>query len=493
MDSGEVKILYVEDNLADRLYFQHESEKAGFPFKADIAVSLKEAVAFLKQNRYQAVVSDYYLRDGQAIDLFPFLDESPLIIITCEGSEDMALHALKTGAYDYLIKDDQYNYMAILPLSVTKTIEQKKQRDELNLYRTELEKLVEERTNELIILFEKVQESETNFRNIFDNTSDGIIITDHEFNFLEANNTLLHGFGITKEFLATHSLIDFLSPAYRELIFDRLQLLKLGVPSGNLEIEIISPLTGQIVPMEINNVPIIFNQKNAILTVMRDITERKTIARKLFETIIKTEEEERTRIAKNLHDEIGPVLSALKIYLTSFVDNPNVDKKIEMAGQISMIIRDMIESVRNISNDMSPHILVNFGLIAAIRSISDLFSRNIAIHLHTNFDQTRFPDIVESVIYRVIKELINNTVKHAHASDIFIRVDYNGHILECNYKDNGIGFNMNEYNTQTSKGMGITNIRSRIHSLGGRLHMVTSPGNGFEISFFMETVTAQDD
>ena len=134
--------------------------------------------------------------------------------------------------------------MSILPLSVTKTIEQKKQRDELNLYRTELEKLVEERTNEIIVLFEKVQESETNFRNIFDNTSDGLIITDHEFNFLEANNTLLQGFGVTKEFLATHSLIDFLSPTYRELIFERLQLLKLGIPSGNLEIEIISPLTG---------------------------------------------------------------------------------------------------------------------------------------------------------------------------------------------------------------------------------------------------------
>ena len=80
------------------MYFQHESEKAGFPFKADIAVSLKEAVAFLERNRYQAVVSDYYLGDGQAIDLFPFLGESPLIIITCEGSEEMAVDALKAGA-----------------------------------------------------------------------------------------------------------------------------------------------------------------------------------------------------------------------------------------------------------------------------------------------------------------------------------------------------------------------------------------------------------
>jgi len=370
---------------------------------------------------------------------------------------------------------------------------QKNRREDQKLNRAMLEKLVEIRTNELIELLEKVQESETNFRNFFDNTSDGFVITDYEFNFLEANNTLLHNFGVTKEFLASQSLNDFLVPAYRNLVLDRLKLIKKGISSGNLEIEVISPMTGQIIPMEINNVPIIFNRKNAILTVMRDITERKTIARKLFETIIKTEEEERTRIAKNLHDEIGPLLSALKIYMTSFTQNPNFEKKNEIAAQINIIIRDMIESVKNISNDMSPHILVNFGLFAAIKNITDLFSRNVAIHLQSDIDHIRFPDIVESVIYRVVKELINNSVKHARAKDIFIRLYYSGRTLGCSYRDNGVGFEWYEQNMRDIKGMGLTNIRSRIQSLGGHLEIVTSPGHGFEINLFLETPTANHD
>jgi signal transduction histidine kinase len=242
-----------------------------------------------------------------------------------------------------------------------------------------------------------------------------------------------------------------------------------------------------MMPVEVSTVPIIFNRYPAVLTIVRDITERKFLARRLIETIIQTEEIERTRIAKDLHDEIGPLLSALKIYMTSFVENDNIEKKNIIAGHIGVIIRDMIDSIKDISNDMSPHILVNFGLMAAIQNILDLFSQNISIHFQSNIDQKRFPEIVESVIYRVIKELINNTIKHASADDIHITINYSGHMLECHYHDNGIGFDQTVLNHEQSKGMGLSNIKSRIQSLGGHFDIVTSPGNGFEISLYLKT------
>jgi PAS domain S-box-containing protein len=336
-------------------------------------------------------------------------------------------------------------------------------------------------------MYLQLRESEANFRNIFDNSNDYYIITDYDFNFIEANSTLLNHFGVTKEFLAGHALIDYLMPAYHGLIYDKLELLKQGIPSGDLEIEIISPVTQQIFTFEINNKPIVFNHKNAIISAMRNITERKSLSRKLFETIIRTEEEERSRIAKDLHDEIGPLLSALKIYTTSFVENDNIEKKNNLAGQIGVIIRDMIESVKNISNDMSPHVLVNFGLIAAIQNISDIFSRNISIHLQSNIEKIRFSEIVESVIYRVVKELINNTIKHAHASDVHIILNYYDQKLECRYKDNGIGFDLNQYLNNQTLGMGLNNIRSRIQSLDGHLDMITSPGKGFELTLYLKS------
>jgi PAS domain S-box-containing protein len=487
MENTEIKILYVEDNLADRMYFQHESNDLSFPFKSDIASSVKDAISFLKNNIYQAVVSDFYLGDGQALDLFPHLGESPLIIITGEGSEEIAVKALKAGAYDYLIKDLNYNYLKILPITVIKTIEQKKQRDELNRYRTELEKLVEERTNELISLFETVRENETNFRNIFNGTSDGMFISDMDYKILEVNDTLLKQFGIDKYFVLREDLIDYVMPTFKEVIGERRKLLGEGVAVGHFEIEVVSPFSSKIIPVEISSVPIIFNRQQAVLTIVRDITERKFLSRRLIETIIQTEEVERTRIAKDLHDEIGPLMSALKIYVTSFVENENIERKNNIASHIGVIIRDMIESIKNISNDMSPHILVNFGLIAAIQNITDLFTRNITIHLQSNIGKTRFPEIVESVIYRVIKELINNTIKHAKAKDIVINLNYTTMSLDCHYKDNGIGFDLNNYFNTPATGMGLTNIKSRIQSLGGRLDIITSPGNGFELLLSLKT------
>jgi PAS domain S-box-containing protein len=493
MDNPAIRILYIEDNLADRMYFQHESNELAFPFKSDIAASLKDAILLLKTNTYHAVVSDFYLGDGQALDLFQYLGDSPLIIITGEGSEETAVKALKAGAFDYLIKDLNYNYLKILPITVIKTIEQKKQRDELYRYRTELEKLVEERTNELISLFESVRENETNFRNIFNGTSDGMFISDMNYKILEVNDTLLKQFGIDRNFVLKEDLIDYVMPTFKEVIGERRKLLGEGIAVGHFEIEVVSPFNSKIIPLEISSVPIIFNRQQSVLTIVRDITERKFLSRRLIETIIQTEEVERTRIAKDLHDEIGPLMSALKIYVTSFVENENIDRKNNIAGHIGVIIRDMIESIKDISNDMSPHILVNFGLIAAIQNITDLFNRNIAIHLQSNIGKTRFPEIVESVVYRIIKELINNTVKHAGASDIYINLNYSTMSLDCHYKDNGIGFDLNNYFNAPAQGMGLSNIKSRIQSLGGRLEMITSPGNGFELLLSLKTAATNYD
>jgi len=480
-------ILYVEDNLADRIAFEHFINHIGFPFQVETAPSFREALLLLSKKKYQAVVSDFYLGDAEALDLFPYIGDSPLIIITGEGSEENAVKALKAGAYDYLIKDINQNYLKILPITVTKTIEQKRQRDELDKYRNQLENLVEERTNELIGMFAKVRESETNFRNIFNGTSDGILISDKEFNLLEANETLLKLFGITKEFLAAHKVTDFIVPSFGNTVEQRRSLAGQNLPVGNLEIEIKSTYNDRIIPAEVNIVPVVFDNQPAVLTIIRDITERRFLARRLIETIIQTEESERSRIARDLHDEIGPLISALKIYMTSFLENDSIEKKNNLAVQMGVIIRDMIDSVKNISNDMSPHILVNFGLLAALQNIIELFSKTITIRLKANIHNIRFPSIVESVFYRVIKELINNAIKHASASGIEIVLSYNNPFLMCSYKDDGIGVDLAAYSNAQVKGMGLSNIKTRLQSLGGQLEISTSPGNGLTVNLSLKT------
>jgi PAS domain S-box-containing protein len=487
MNNRTERILFILGNPDDKRSLEQEARNPQYPYSLSIVTSVKEAQKLLKERQFKAVLSDFCLSDGKITDLRPHLDNSSLIILTDPENIDAALSAMKSFADDYLVRDSDLNYLKLLPIAIVRSIELKKQREELDNYRTRLESLVRERTTELTDMYLHLQESEANFRYIFDHTSDGLVITDFDFNFIEANATLLNRFGVTKEFLSSRALIDFLSPAYHGVIFERLQSLNKGLSTQDMEIEIIAPLTRQTIPYEFNTVPIMFNHQNAILTIMRDITERKFLARKLFETIILTEEEERSRIARDLHDETGPLLSALKMYTTSFMESKDTEKKDKLASQMGVIIRDVIDSIKEISNDMSPHVLVNFGLNAALQNIVNLFSKNLKIYQQSNIRNLRFPGTLESVVYRIIKELINNTVKHAQAANIYIRLGYADAELSCHYRDDGIGFEMKDPQQMPGQGMGFSNIISRIRSLGGSYTISASPGNGFEINIILRT------
>ncbi len=449
--------------------------------------TLSSAREVISCNALNVVIGDYSLPDGISVDLIPSLKQVPLIVLFDEGNEEKFLSVLLAGAFSIMVRDSKNFYIDSLHFFVSRSIERTIQQTELARYRMQLETIIEERTTELIEMYEKLRENETNFRNIFENAGDCMIITDFEMNFIEANDSLYRQFDIPRGYLSSITLLDFLVPAYKDLISERLSMIKKGVPTGYFEIEVRSIKTGKAQPFEINSVPIVFNQKGAILSIIRDLTERKLSARKLFETIIQTEEQERSRIARDLHDEIGPLISALKIYTSSFIESPDIERRNEIADQIGKIARDLIDSVKTISNDMSPHVLENFGLYSAIKGIINLFSDDIRISFSNNISEMRFPITVESVIYRVFKELINNTVRHAHAKNIYINMDYIDSVLLCNYRDDGIGFDISQNVRTPIKGMGINNIITRIKSLGGEYEIHSEPGSGFEINFAIIT------
>ncbi|HLO57718.1 MAG TPA: PAS domain S-box protein [Bacteroidales bacterium] len=476
-----IKLLIAEQTPGNWSEFE-----SGFSIKQ--VSSIAEVRSKVKSVDYEIVITDYFLKDGVCIDFFKELENIPVIVMVPEGDAEAALISVKTGASDFLVKDKGCYYMKFLPLRINRSLEMKNQADELKKYRYQLENIVEERTIELIDMYTKLQESETNFRNIFNSSSEGIIITDSEMKFIEANDAVLNQMGVSKQFLATHELSNYVVPEYHKVLYEKLEIVKSGNPTGSFELEIISPSNGSLMPYEFSCVPIIFNQGNAILAIMHDITERKNHARKLFETIIQTEEEERKRIASDLHDEIGPLISALKIFTTSFIEATNSDKKDKLAQKMGTIVREVIDSIKTISNDMSPHVLMNFGLHAAIVNFIDLFTRSIKIKFKSNIESIRFPETIESLIYRIYKELLNNTVKHAHAREVDIHIEYVNDHLICSYRDDGIGFDWNQQTQMPAKGMGINNIITRIRSLGGDFTVKSEPDKGFAIIFELQTI-----
>jgi two-component system cell cycle sensor histidine kinase/response regulator CckA len=149
MQKEKLKILYVEDDEVDRLAFERAVKKLDLPYDFDTAETLEEADRLLGSGRYDVIVSDFMLPDGMALDLLNGHNDAPIIIVTGQGDEETAVRAMKMGAYDYLIKDPEGNYLVLLPQTVAKTVERRKTEEELKLYKQELEALVEARTEEL--------------------------------------------------------------------------------------------------------------------------------------------------------------------------------------------------------------------------------------------------------------------------------------------------------------------------------------------------------
>jgi PAS domain S-box-containing protein len=215
--------------------------------------------------------------------------------------------------------------------------------------------------------------------------------------------------------------------------------------------------------------------------ISQDITEKKVLDRKILNTIIETEEKERMHFAQELHDGLGPIISAVKMYI-QWLSRPDskVSQK-EILMDTENLINDAGETIREISFKLSPHILNNFGLMEALKAFTEKVnpSKKLEILLDYNFT-TRFERTIETVIYRILCECINNTIKHANATRINIKVLKFITKTKITYTDNGIGFDMSQMSNQ-KKGNGLLNMQSRLQSINGSLIIKSQPGKGIKI------------
>jgi signal transduction histidine kinase len=223
-----------------------------------------------------------------------------------------------------------------------------------------------------------------------------------------------------------------------------------------------------------------------IFRYMKKVEEEKREMEKiLLHAIIQTEENERKRFAKDLHDELGPILSTVKMSLSSISRREDDPSSPIILRNAESAIDEAIKSIREISNNLSPHILENFGLIKAIRNFIQKINLTnaVLIDFSTNIKDQRFENDAEVVVYRVICELITNTIKHAKANNVEINLIMSGGQLLCTYKDDGIGLDFLDSKKIQQTGMGFSNIQSRITSMNGSIEYSSQKAGGISISF----------
>ncbi|GHV02352.1 hypothetical protein FACS1894159_11130 [Bacteroidia bacterium] len=205
--------------------------------------------------------------------------------------------------------------------------------------------------------------------------------------------------------------------------------------------------------------------------------QQKLTQKRILDTILRTEESERAHFSKELHDGLGPLLSSAKMSLSAMEARFADPREEEIMRNLSYMIDEAIRSLREISNNLSPHTLKDFGLYRAIDSYIRR-SRSIGgvkIAFNSNLGAQRFDRNVEIILFRVVSELITNSLKHSGASQITLSLYELEGGIRLAYTDNGKGF---DPEASTGTGMGLSNIHSRIGSIKGNVKIAGRPGHG---------------
>ncbi len=222
---------------------------------------------------------------------------------------------------------------------------------------------------------------------------------------------------------------------------------------------------------------------SGFICIINDVTRMKEMEVGSIQSIIAGQENERKRIAREIHDGIGPLLSAANLELDTFLDEhggTNDKESEEKLQNIRNTLHSITSDLRDLSHHLIPRLLEEFGLYSAFVNLTTKInnSSKSRVEFYCNFDaEVRFDHGLELNLYRCGQELINNAVKHASASAILVQMIKHDHSIILMVEDDGIGFDQNIKNPDNS-GIGIINIETRVMTLNGEFILESRKNKG---------------
>jgi PAS domain S-box-containing protein len=357
--------------------------------------------------------------------------------------------------------------------------------EEIRRSRDVLEQKVIERTQELT-------RSEERFRTTLDNLMEGCMIVDCAWTYLYVNEAIARQMGRTKKSLVGHSLMDSDLNVETTRVFECYRT----VMEQRIRQEIVTNVTlsdGATMWFELHCVPV----PEGIFVMSTDITERNRAEltlrqynqqlQGLSQRLIEAQEAERRKIAIELHDEIGQVLTAVQLNLRGIVEFEEAKDVPARLEETITLTQQLLQQVRELSVDLRPWMLDQLGLVPSVRWYADKQAQRGKIKLDfiTENITGRFAPIIEITSYRIIQESMTNILRHAQATEVSIRLINTDGTLVTEIRDNGIGFDAKKIKEKPigQRGLGAIGMKERVTSIGGTLEITSEPGKGTSIKF----------
>ncbi len=340
---------------------------------------------------------------------------------------------------------------------------------------------------------EELRKSEGKFRAIFDNTSDGMFLVDLKARkFFMCNATCARMLGYTQEEFSNLDIADIHPEEDLPFIYEQIGEFSRGEEGIRSDIRF-KRKDGSIFVADLSPALLTISEKEYLVISFRDITERKQVEEKLRKSyeqlhqfavhLQATREEERSRIAREIHDELGQMLTGLKF------DISWIGKKLpegtealqDKTRSMAKLIDGAIQMVRRISSELRPAVLDRLGLAAAIEwQVQEFQSRTgIKCTLSPDFEGLKLDRDRAMAIFRIFQEALTNVARHANATSVNVNLGLESGNLMLEVRDNGEG--IPESALTDPKSLGLLGMKERALAFGGRVNIVSNPGDGTRV------------
>ena len=338
-----------------------------------------------------------------------------------------------------------------------------------------------------------LRKSEENFRNLTENTADGILIGAHDGRHIYANRQACELLGYSPEEMIRTSQMDISDPGAYPSLQKNLQARIAGRPLPKRYETTLRRKDGRSFPVEISGTRTVWQDQTCDLVLFRDITERKQ-AQEAIESqnqriqevsrqLLEVQEREKHLLASELHDDLGQSLTSLKLMLELASSTRTTNKQLEVMGNARELVSELMGKVRDISLDLRPAMLDDFGLFAALRWLFERFHGQTGITIRCNIDlnnKQRFSSPVETAAFRIIQEALTNIARYAGVQKAQVNLVI-GENLSIEITDKGTGFDFTQEIQSIADSGGLSGMQERARLLGGQVEIHSEKGSGTRV------------